>query len=332
MNTSKLAQIVYMSDELSLGDFTCAIGVFDGMHEGHRYVIGEAVNQAKELGVGSVAITFDRDPDELFLGLEQQRKLLTNQDRIAHLALSGVDMVLVIPFDAVFAAATPLEFLNASIAVHGRALGIHVGADFRFGHRATGGVDELRLWAARRGCGIFAHNLLADEGLSVTSTRIRNALEQGQLGLANQLLTRPHYLWAKVVPGRSLGRELGFPTANLEPEPMLVQPADGVYAGLVAVDGRLYRSAVSVGLPATFEVAAPTIEAHILDFDGDIYGQQVQLFFINYLRPMRSFSSVQELVATVNTNIEQARHAEMPIALLTELVGNISKLREILLS
>jgi riboflavin kinase/FMN adenylyltransferase len=301
------ATVTLLPAESALGGFVCAIGVFDGLHEGHRFVIGEAIAQARRAGLSAVVITFDRDPDELFLEPAAQRKLLTNEDRVKLLATSGVDTVLVVPFDSVFAAKEPLEFLNTVIAASGTPHGIHVGADFRFGSRAVGTVDDLRLWGAERGCEVFAHKLLSDEGLPVTSTRVRNALQTGDLALANRLLTRPYFLWARVAEGRSMGRELGFPTANLELEQRLVRPADGVYAGVVEANAKRYRAAVSVGVPATFEGAASTIEAHLLDFEGNLYGCEIKISFVEYLRPMQAFSSVEDLKRAVQANIEQTR-------------------------
>jgi riboflavin kinase/FMN adenylyltransferase len=304
---AQTASIIHLTAEAGLGKFVCAIGVFDGVHEGHRFIIGETIAQARRMEASAVAITFDRDPDELFLEPAAQRKLLINEDRIGLLAASGLDAVLVIPFDSAFALKEPLDFLNAVVAAHGTPLGIHVGADFRFGHKAQGTVDDLRLWGAGRDCGVFPHKLLSDEGLPVTATRIRDALQAGELALANRLLTRPHFLWARVVPGRSMGRELGFPTANLELEEHLVRPADGVYAGVVEFDDAAYRAAISVGAPATFEGAPPTIEAFLLDFDGDLYQHRIKVSFVEYLRPMRAFPNIDELKRTVQANIEQAR-------------------------
>jgi riboflavin kinase/FMN adenylyltransferase len=306
------ARVIPLSSELDLGEFVCAIGVFDGLHEGHRFVIGQAIEQAQRLNIPAVVITFDRDPDELFLEPAAQRKLLINEDRIGLLADSGADTVLVIPFDTALAAEEPLEFLNAVIAAHGIPRGIHVGADFRFGARALGTVDDLRRWGAERGCEIRAHRLFSDEGLPVTATRIRNALQAGELALANRLLARPYFLWARVAEGRNVGRKLGFPTANLELEERLVRPADGVYAGVVVVGGVRYRAAISVGVPATFEGAPATIEAHLLDFDGDLYGQRIKTFFLEYLREMRPFASIEELQQTVQANIEQTRRIPLP--------------------
>ncbi|MDR0347140.1 MAG: riboflavin biosynthesis protein RibF [Coriobacteriales bacterium] len=312
-STNRLrARIVHPSTELELGAFVCAIGVFDGLHEGHQFVIGKAIEQARELGVPALVITFDQDPDELFLAPDSQRKLLINEDRIAFLADSGVDMVFVIPFNLALASKNPTQFLDTVIAAHGFPRGIHIGYDFHFGHRASGAVDDLRLWAANRGCEIFAYKLFSNESLPVTSTRIRNALEAGDLALANRLLTRPYFLWARVIAGRRMGKELGFPTANLELEERLVRPADGVYAGVVPIEGTLYRAAISVGVPATFEGASATIEAHLLDFEGDLYAQRIRVFFLEYLREMQAFANPEELQRVVQENIAQARTIPLP--------------------
>lgn len=305
-------QITYLSEQLNLGEFTCAIGVFDGVHQGHQYIIGEAKRQAQALGIASYVFTFDIDPDELFCTPEQQRKLLTNDDRIKMLATYGTDGVIVIPFNAEFAGQAPFDFLGAIIAAHGSARGIHVGFDFRFGAKAAGTVDNLRVWGADRGCEIFAHSLLPERGLPITATRIRNALQAGELALANALLTRPYYLRACVAPGRQVGKGLGFATANLELEQRLTRPADGVYAGIVPLDGVHYKAAISVGIPATFEDAPPTIEAHLLDFDGDLYGRELKVYFMEYLREMRAFDSVDELQATVQANIAHVRETHYP--------------------
>lgn len=310
--TRRHPRILHLGDNLDLGGFVCAIGVFDGLHEGHRYIIEQTRAQARQLGLPAIAITFDRDPDELFLDPSQQRKLLENKDRIAFLAQSGVDAVLVIPFDEGLSQLEPQDFLDAVIAAHGSPKGIHVGADFRFGKKARGSVHDLKLWGDEHSCEIHAHELLFDEGLLVTSTRIRNALQQGDIVLANKMLTRPYFLWARVVQGRNAGRELGFPTANLMIEEHLVCPADGVYACAVVMGDTVHKAATSVGIPATFAGAASTIEAHILDFDGDLYGHRLQIFFLSYLRPMKGFETVEELQRTVFENIEQARETVIP--------------------
>ncbi|HBT95079.1 MAG TPA: riboflavin biosynthesis protein RibF [Coriobacteriia bacterium] len=306
------AEIIGYSDNVSLGEFVCAIGVFDGLHIGHRYIIGQAVKQARSRALRSIVLTFDHDPDEFFLDASIRRKLVSNADRIAFLARSGVDAVLVLPFNADLALLSPDDFLDEVIAKHGAPRGIHVGANFRFGAKAAGTVDHLRAWGESHDCEVHAHILRASDKLPISSTRIRDCVQSGNIEQANRLLARPHYARATVVAGRGVGHDLGVPTANLELDEMLVRPADGVYFGVFAVDGGLYKAAISVGVPSTFAGTSSTIEAHLLDFDGDLYGRRIQLFFCEFLRPMQTFESVDELVAAVDYNIEQVRGGKIP--------------------
>jgi riboflavin kinase/FMN adenylyltransferase len=302
------AKIVTYSPQMpDIGDCVCAVGVFDGVHQGHQYLIGQAVAEARRRGMSSMVVTFDIDPDELFLSRERIRKLLSNADRLDWLAATDVDYVLVIPFVPELADTEPAQFLDLVFTGAIRPRGIHVGQDFRYGHKARGQVDDLRSWAEAHGCDLQAHILVCDHGLPVTATRIRDVLAGGGLDEANLLLTRPYYLRATVVRGREVGRELGFPTANISLDEPYAQIADGVYGGYAYVDDQPYKAAISVGLPATFEEAQPSIEAHLLDFDGNLYQKQVKLAFLERIRAMHGFESIDELKATVNANIAWVR-------------------------
>jgi riboflavin kinase/FMN adenylyltransferase len=232
---------------------------------------------------------------------------MTNSDRLAWLATSGVDHVLSVPFDVTVAGMEPNAFLDMVFKQALTPVGVHVGSNFHYGRRASGTVDDLRVWAAGHGCTVDAHELLGDGGVPVSATRIRDCLQAGRLDEATRLLTRPYYVHARVVPGRMEGRHLGFPTANIVLRDGLVRPADGVYGGYVYVGDEMYRAATSVGVPATFAAAAATIEAHLLDFEGDLYGREVELSFIEYLRPMKAFTNTTELQETVNKNITWVR-------------------------
>ncbi len=309
------SKVISFTDSVQIGEFVCAIGVFDGLHLGHQYIIGEAINQANSLGLPAFVITFDKDPDELFLPQRDQRKLVSNADRIKLLSSSGVDDVLVLPFTKELAGLEPSTFLNEVIARHGSPRGIHVGTNFHYGYKASGNVDDLKSWGSEHQCEVFAHDLYTAEKLPISSTRIRKVLQEACVEEASKLLGRPHYIRALVSRGRGRGREMGFPTANLEltsPCENILRPADGVYFAVVVVEGKLFKAAVSVGVPSTFDDVPSTIEAHLLDFDGNLYGKSLQVFFCEYLREMRPFDSVDELMHTVQSNIEQARVACIP--------------------
>lgn len=293
-------------DEALLDRASVAFGVFDGVHEGHRFIIGEAVNTAREEGRASAVITFDIDPDEVFAA-DRLKKLMTNEARIAKLAELDVDAVVVLPFSREFAAQSPEDFLNACFG-GGVPSHIHIGSDFHFGKKAAGSVADLEQWGAARGMTVHGHELLAEGGRPVTATRIRGLLAEGEVAPAAELLGRPYALSGTVRPGRGEGRDFGFATANLEVPAELLAVGEGVYACYVLVDGERYKAAVNVGVAATFaDESTANIEAHILDFDRDIYGQSIQVEFIEWLRPMRTFASLEDLIATVESNITWVR-------------------------
>lgn len=299
--------IIYEPDMQEIGEAVCAVGVFDGMHQGHQFLIDQTIAEAKQRDMPSMVVTFDCDPDELFLPKEKVRKLFSNNDRLAWLATRDVDYVLVIPFKEELAKTEPRQFMDHMFTTAVRPRGIHVGQDFRYGHKAKGKVGDLQSWAEAHDCQIHAHFLVCDNGLPITATRIRDALTQGRLAEANALLTRPHYLRATVVRGREVGRELGFPTANIMTTELYVPIADGVYGGYVYVDDIPYKAAISVGVPATFSGVGPTIEAHLLEFEEDIYLRDIKVAFIEKIRDMRTFESVEQLKDTVMANIAWVR-------------------------
>ncbi len=286
---------------------SCAFGVFDGVHIGHRFLFDCAKETARESGGRSIALTFDIDPDEMF-NPKRLRKLMTNDERLAMLATTGVDAVAVLPFTREFAASSPEDFLTQTFDDMPPAY-LHVGFDFRFGARAAGTVEDLESWASSysQTC-ICAHDLKTEDGVPVTATRIRKLLSQGNIEEANTLLGRPYFLTGIVEPGRGEGSDLGFGTANLITPEQMRALSDGVYAAWVEVDGERYKAAVNVGVAATFaDTATATCEAHLLDFEGNLYGKQIKIEFMNWLRPMRVFDNVSDLVSTVENNISWVR-------------------------
>lgn len=293
-------------DEAFLAGASVAFGVFDGVHEGHRFIIGEAANTARESGGHSAVITFDIDPDEIFAA-GRLKKLMTNEARIAKLAELDVDAVVVLPFSREFAAQFPEDFLNACFGA-GVPAHIHIGSDFHFGRKAAGNVESLKKWGEARGMEVHGHELLAEGGVPVTATRIRGLLAEGNPRDAAELLGRPYTLTGTVRPGRGAGHDFGFATANLEVASELLAIGEGIYACYAVVDGERFKAAVNVGIPATFaDTAKENIEVHILDFARDIYGQPIEVEFVEWLRPMRAFDSTDELIATVMGNIAWVR-------------------------
>lgn len=288
-----------------LAGASCAFGVFDGVHKGHQFLIGEAKRTACETGGLSVALTFDIDPDERFHA-NRLKKLMSNEQRIAALAATGVDAVVVLPFTSEFAAQPPLEFLQSTFSGYAPAA-LHVGCDFRFGAKAAGQVADLQTWAEQCGARICAHDLKSADGKPITATRIRTLLAEGKCAEACELLGHPYVFEGTVEAGRGEGADMGFATANLVLPSMMQTLGEAVYAAYVTVDGVRYKAAMSVGVAPTFEGSTATCEVHILDFSGEIYGDRIAVEPVAYLRPMMKFPSVEELIATVKGNIAWVR-------------------------
>ena len=284
---------------------SCAFGVFDGLHIGHRFLLDRAV-ETRPAGGRAIAITFDIDPDEVFHP-NRLKKLMRNADRIEALSASGVDDVVVLPFVQPLYSKSPDEFLATAFPA-GVPSHLHVGEDFRFGARAAGTVETLQGWGSRVGCRIHAHQLVSADGDPITATRIRLLLLDCKLSEANRLLGHPYSLRETVQRGRGDGADFGFATANLQVKPHDRVLGEGVYAAYATVDGTRYKAAVSVGVSPTFEATSTAnMEAHILDFSGDLVGRSVTIEFVEYLRPMIKFDSTDELVATVTANIQWVR-------------------------
>lgn len=300
---------VYRVDEAFdhglLSGASCAFGVFDGVHRGHRFLIDEAKKTAAECGGPSAVLTFDIDPDERFHA-DRLKKLMTNERRIEALAQTGVDFVAVLPFTPAFAAQAPLDFLATTFGESFPAA-LHVGCDFHFGAKAAGQVDDLRAWADERGVRIFAHDLKSAFDKPITATRIRLLLAEGRCEDAVELLGHPYAFEGVVAQGRGEGSDMGFCTANIELAPMMRALGEGVYAAWATVSGVRYKAAMSMGTAPTFAEATATSEVHILDFEGSIYGETIAVEPVHYLRPMVEFDSVESLIAEVQANIAWVR-------------------------
>lgn len=303
-----MAKVYNVDSSFDFGLFdgsSCAFGVFDGVHKGHRFLLACARETARENNGASIALTFDIDPDEVFRP-SHLKKLMTNEDRIAALAASGVDYVVVLPFTRRFASQSPEDFLAATFGGYA-PYALHVGADFHFGKCASGDVSDLMSWAQSRLARIYAHDLESMEGAAITATRIRGLLSDGHCAEANDLLGHPYTFAGVVQPGRGQGSDMGFSTANLCIPPMLRALGDGVYAAWATIGDSRWKAAISVGVSRVFDDAVATCEVHILDFSDDIYGETITVEPVCFLRPMIKFDSVDELIATVKGNIEWVR-------------------------
>ncbi len=289
------------------GGAAVAIGVYDGVHRGHQAVLAALRGRAAELGGLPVTVlTFDRHPLEI-VDPERAPRLLTSEERkLELLAARGVDTVAVLTFDEEVRALTPDDFAADILAGGLGASLVAVGADFRFGKGRAGDVDELRTLGL--GLGFYVEELdLVGDGAPVSSTAIRAAVAGGDVAAAARALGRPFELRGTVVRGEGRGRQIGFPTANVETDPRLLVPARGVYAVWATVAGARRPGVVNVGVRPTFGEDREVVEVHVLDFDGDIYGAGVTLEFVARLREERRFAGVEELVAQIEQDVAAGR-------------------------
>ncbi|TDF98181.1 bifunctional riboflavin kinase/FAD synthetase [Paenibacillus piri] len=284
-----------------------AIGDFDGVHLGHQEVIRRAIQTAGELGIPASIMTFNPHPREV-LGQCKYIKLLTPVEQKKRLmAELGVNNTYIVSFNQQLMMLTPAEFVE-NVLVPMKVNTVIVGFDFRFGYRGAGDPDTLCELAQGR----FAVEVIRpfhQSGSKVSSTRVRDHLLSGELEQANALLGRPYSLNGIVVTGDGRGKTIGFPTANIDVQDPFLIPAIGVYAVRVSVQGHLYDGVMNVGKKPTFEteLEQPTLEAHLFDFSETIYGETVSVEFIRYLRAERKFSGVQELVAQIHRDADEAR-------------------------
>ncbi len=290
------------------GPSAVTIGKFDGVHLGHVGVIGQLCALADERGVAPVVVTFDRNPLSLFAPEKAPEPLTSRAQRAELLAAAGVATTVELVFDHALAAQQPDAFVRDLLVDRLGARAVLAGADFRFGARGAGDVPLLRELGGGLG---FDVELIADveiDGGRVSSSRIRSLLAEGEVAAAAVLLGRRHRVRSTVVPGDRRGRELGFPTANLDPAIEGYLPADAVYAAWARIDGERYAAAVSIGNNPTFEgVPARRTEAHLLDVDADLYGREIELEFVDRVRGMLRFDGVDELIAALTADVAAVR-------------------------
>jgi riboflavin kinase / FMN adenylyltransferase len=296
------------------GPSVVTIGVFDGVHRGHQRIVGRAVEAAGELGLPVVVVTFDPHPDEVVRPGSHPPLLCTLRRRSQLLAGLGVAAVCVIPFTLEFSRLGPDEFVRVVLVDRLHAARVVVGDNFKFGHKAAGDVALLAELGEKYDFTVEGVPLLAENGVTISSTGIRSKLSAGDVVGAAHDLGRLARVEGVVVRGHQRGRALGFPTANLETPPHTAIPADGIYAGwLIRLesDGSevdTWPAAISVGTNPTFDQNERTVEAYALDRDDlDLYGAHVAVDFTQRLRDTVRFNSVDDLVRQMHIDVGDAR-------------------------
>ncbi len=290
------------------------IGVYDGVHRGHAEIIRSAVEKAHQLDIPSVLLTFVPHPSEVVRPGSHPPVLTTIVRRAELVERLGIDVFCALPFTLEFSRLPPDEFAHQVLVERLHASAVVVGENFRFGHRAAGDVQSLARLGETFGFNASGTTLLREGETPLSATYVRSCVQAGDMARAAEALGRAHRVDGVVERGDQRGRELGFPTANLRTEAWTAIPADGVYAGRVwrldewgrTMPGEpLGAAAISVGTNPTFEVRQRRVEAYILDFDGDLYGDALGVEFLQRLRGMEKFDSVPALVAQMHQDVSQ---------------------------
>ncbi|MFF8286363.1 bifunctional riboflavin kinase/FAD synthetase [Streptomyces albus] len=292
------------------GRSVVTIGSYDGVHRGHQLIIGKAVERARELGVPAVVVTFDPHPSEVVRPGSHPPLLAPHHRRAELMGELGVDAVLVLPFTTEFSKLSPADFVVKVLVDKLHARTVVEGPNFRFGHKAAGTVESLAELGGTYDYDVVVVDLFerAESGEAFSSTMARRLVAAGDVRGAAEVLGRPHRVEGIVVRGAQRGRELGYPTANVETLPHTAVPADGVYAGWLTVEGEAMPAAISVGTNPQFDGTERTVEAYAIDRVGlELYGLHVGVDFLDYIRGQETFDTLEALKARMAQDVDEAR-------------------------
>lgn len=292
-------------------------GTFDGVHLGHQKIIEQVKKQADEHDGESVLITFDPHPRQVLFPEDKSLKIITPfQDKVEMLDQLGIDHLLKIKFSKAFSRKTSLEFIHEILiaTIHTKLLVI--GYDHRFGRNREGGFDYLKQHAPQLGFSVKEIPRQDIDDIGISSTKIRNALLTGAIDKANAYLGRAYHLRGMVVEGNKIGRQLGFPTANIHlSDPLQLVPTDGIYAVYVEHEQTIYEGMLSIGMRPTIGNSERTIEVNIFDFDDQIYNHELKLYFVKKFRDEEKFSNLEKLKSQLIKDWQQAKEilASIPL-------------------
>ncbi|MBI2831683.1 MAG: bifunctional riboflavin kinase/FAD synthetase [Chloroflexi bacterium] len=287
-------------------DMLLTIGVFDGVHLGHRHLISQLKNQVKERDLLSGVVTFRKHPREVVSTHARLRYLTTIDQRIRLLKNEGVDEVVALSFTPEVARLSAREFVGL-LQKYLRMCGLVIGPDFALGREREGSAETLRRLGREMGFTVTVVPPMKIGSDVVSSTAIRNALAGGDMKKVRSLTGRLFSLEGRVVSGVGRGRQLGFPTANIDVDPQQALPADGVYATRAYIDDKAYQAVTNIGKRPTFSGEGRTVEVYILDFNGDVYASNLKIDVVERLRGEKKFASAEELKKQIAEDIKQGR-------------------------
>jgi riboflavin kinase/FMN adenylyltransferase len=298
--------IIHAANELKpAGRKTClAIGFFDGVHLGHQQIIRQTITDARQHDALALVLTFDRHPNTVVAPDHVPPLIYSLPQKLRAIESLGADTLLLIHFDENFSRQTGEDFIRSLARDVGQIQSLCVGADFVFGHKRSGNVALLKKLGTEIGFHVHGLAAVSLDHEIVSSTRIRELIRSGDLDTVSQMLGRPYAISSRVIHGEHLGQKLGFPTANLDPTDLALPP-NGVYAAITCVKGRSYRTALNIGFRPTVATKSKIIhiEAHLLDFSDNLYGEELVVQIAEKLREERKFSSKTELQEQIGHDI-----------------------------
>jgi riboflavin kinase / FMN adenylyltransferase len=304
--TQKIVRVNSLADDIDPEPTYLALGSFDGVHKGHQAVIGEMVEAARKAGARSAVLTFFPHPRRVLQDLQDRFYINTLPDREKLLAQLGVDLVVTHPFNEQVRQIRAVDFINQLRD----ELDMQQiwGGNFAFGYKREGDVSFLQRLGSENGFSVrLVDSMVEWDGKPVSSSRVRESLSAGNFSDVNGCLGRSYSLHGIVVKGDQRGRTIGFPTANLALWAELLLPTNGVYATYAWAGDQRYKAATNIGVRPTIDGGDRVVEAHLLDFDGDLYGQDICLEFVKYLRPEKKFSGLEALKEQINHDVTEVR-------------------------
>lgn len=282
------------------------MGNFDGIHLGHQTLVRNTVEESQRLGYPSTVLTFEPHPLKVLAPERAPSLILSYEDKMALLQSLGVDIVVAQRFDLQFASIAADEFVCRFLVDRLKIKKLWVGRDLRFGQGRKGGTDNLLRLAPGAGFEVGVLDPILLDGIRISSSRIRQLVEEGRVDEVRPMLGRYHFVSGRIVRGHRRGQKLGFPTANIATETEVV-PLNGIYATLIQVKNKQWLSVSSIGVNPTFGDGPRTVESFILDFDGDIYGERVKLAFVQRIRDEKKFVLVKDLIGQMDEDVKRAK-------------------------
>lgn len=290
------------------GPVAIGLGNFDGVHVGHASLLESLKEEAEKAGVPSAVYTFRTHPMKVLCGCGGPKLIMSEKTKLSVLAEKGIDVTYLEDFTAEYAKMTPYEFIEKILVNKFKAVSVVVGEDFSFGCGGKGNTETLMKYASETGkFNVRVVELVKIDGKTVSSTAIREEIRKGNMEKYTQYTGRRYVLPGRVTEGRKVGRTIGFPTANIIPDNSFAIPSDGVYYTVTEAEGNSYRSLTNIGSNPTFGCDSKTIETHLLDFEGDLYGKEIEVSFICKIRDEKKFSGPEELKKQIKRDMEYVR-------------------------